>query len=194
MAPLRAMHRSREGTADVGHGRTRRKRARALVLSVAVICATGGFSVLAAFGALGGPISAAEHAPRVAFDGSRALVADLSMGAANIAPGDTIQRTVTLVNHGLRPLRAVTLTTVARATSALDQNPATGLLLRIDRGAQPWVPAAPGSTALRCPSVITAVVNWRPVIFPPAAGNTFQGLSSVIQYTFTGTQRTAASK
>ncbi len=193
----------------MGHGRIRRKRARALVLSVAVICATGGFSVLAAFGALGGPIAAAEHAPRIAFAGSRALVADLSMRAANIAPGDTIQRTVTLVNRGLRPVRVVTLTTVARATSALDQNPATGLLLRIDRCAQPWVPVAPGSTALRCPSAVTAVVSWRPVIghsialpalaglpagasghlrvmlrLPSAASNWAGGLASGIRYRF----------
>ncbi|WP_442543660.1 TasA family protein [Arthrobacter sp. KN11-1C] len=145
----------------------------------------------------------------------------LSVAATGLVPGDTVQRTATLANAtGNQNLSAITLTTSALPTTKLDTDAANGLQLVIDNCSVPWTEAgtAPAYT-YTCTGTTTSVLashavtgsnialanlntvtagqtdNLRVTLtLPAAADNTFQGLSSTVNFNFTGTQRTATSK
>lgn len=145
----------------------------------------------------------------------------LNIGASNIAPGDTIQRSVDLSNSASTVgLAAITLTTTASPSSLLDTDATNGLQMVIDKCSQAWTEGgtAPAYT-YSCGGTTSTVLASRPVIgsnlalsnlsaltagnsdhlrvtltLPVGAGNTFQGLSSTITYTFTGTQRAGTDK
>jgi spore coat-associated protein N len=146
----------------------------------------------------------------------------LSVAATGLVPGDTVQRAVTLTNAtGNQALAGITLTTLATTTSKLDTDPALGLQLVIDKCSVPWTEAgtAPAYTYTCSGGTITPVLGPRAVIgaalpltglssttagntdnlrvtlsLPGAADNTFQSQSSAIDLSFTGTQRSGASK
>ena len=144
----------------------------------------------------------------------------LTVGATNVAPGDTIQRAVDITNAGTIDFASVSLTTNATATSLLDTDAINGLQMVVDKCSVAWTEAgiAPAYT-YTCAGTTTSVVASRAVIgaavplgalasltasgtdrlrvtltLPAAAGNTFQGLTSTVQYTFNATQRAATNK
>lgn len=143
----------------------------------------------------------------------------LSVGATAIAPGDTIQRAVTLTNSGTVAMAGVTLTTNATLSSLLDTDATNGLQMTIDKCSTAWVEAgtAPAYT-YTCGGATTSVLTTASVIganraltninagaaatnylrvtltLPGTADNTFQAKSSVVQYTFNGTQRAAIAQ
>jgi len=142
----------------------------------------------------------------------------LNVGANAIAPGDTIQRSVDLIDQGTLDLASVTLTTQATASSLLDTDTTNGLQMVVDKCSQAWTESGPPYT-YTCGGSTSTVLTSRPVIqsgvtlsnlssltagntdhlrvtltFPSGAGNTLQNQSSTIQYTFTGTQRAATNK
>jgi spore coat-associated protein N len=136
----------------------------------------------------------------------------LTVDATGIVPGDVMERVVDLANGGTFGLSGVTLTTTAPVSSALDTDTTHGLQVSIDRCSVPWTEGgtAPGyvygcsgttSTVLPAQPVITAGTalaglsattpgntdHLRVVLtFPPAAGDSMQGLSSHLTFTFTG--------
>ena len=57
----------------------------------------------------------------------------LSVGASNIAAGDTIERAVNIRNTGNITLACVTLTTTAPTSSLLDTDTTNGLQMVIDK-------------------------------------------------------------
>lgn len=142
----------------------------------------------------------------------------LSIAATNIAPGDTIQRAVTLTNTGTIDMAAgsVALTSSATTSSLLDTG-ANGLTIAIDKCSVPWTESAFPYT-YTCSGTTTTVLASRPVVatsaalsnitttvgavnslrvtltLPTAADNTYQGLSSTISYLFVGQQRAAQSR
>ena len=147
----------------------------------------------------------------------------LTVGASNLVPGDTIQRAADLINNGTGSsdnLASITLTTAASPSSLLDTDASNGLQMVIDRCSVAWTEAGtPPAYTYTCSGTTTSVVATRAVIgstlalsnlttlttgntdhlrvtltLPAAAGNTFQGLSSTLTYTFTGNQRAAASR
>ncbi len=141
----------------------------------------------------------------------------MTVSASNIVPGDTIQRVVNLTNGGNVNLSAITLTSAASVSSVLDTDATNGLQLVIDRCSVAWTESGPpytytcsGSTSTVLAS--TAVIGTNRALsnltsttagntdylrvkltFPAATGNTFQGASSTLQFTFTGTQRAAGN-
>lgn len=145
----------------------------------------------------------------------------LSLGAVDLAAGDTMQRAVTLTNTGTVDMLpgAVTLTTTASVSSLLDTDTGSGLQLSIDRCSVPWTESgtAPAYT-YSCPGTTTTVLSTAPVIgtgvalsgitttagvpnhlrvtvsLPVAAPNTLQGQTSTIDYLFTGIQRNAVAR
>jgi predicted ribosomally synthesized peptide with SipW-like signal peptide len=142
----------------------------------------------------------------------------LNVDATAIAPGDTIQRSVDLINQGTLDLASVTLTTQATTSSLLDTDTTNGLQMVVDKCSQAWTESGPPYT-YTCGGSTSTVLSSRAVIqsgvtlnnlssltagtsdhlrvtltFPSGAGNTFQNKSSTIQYTFTGTQRAATNK
>jgi spore coat-associated protein N len=147
----------------------------------------------------------------------------LTVGASNVVPGDTIQRSVDLVNNGgasADNLSAITLTTTASPSSLLDTEATNGLQMVIEKCSVPWTETgtAPAYT-YTCSGTTTTALASRAVIgssmalsglaslstgstdhlrvtltLPTAAPNTMQGLTSTISYNFVGTQRVAGSK
>ncbi|WP_415857039.1 TasA family protein [Sinomonas sp. G460-2] len=144
----------------------------------------------------------------------------LSVAATGIVPGDTIQRAVTLTNSGSQNLSEVELTTVATTSSKLDTDATNGLQLVIDSCSVPWTEAgtAPAYT-YTCSGTSTSVLASQAVIgsnvdlaslasvtagradnlrvtltLPTTADNTFQGISSTVSFSFTGTQRSGTSQ
>jgi spore coat-associated protein N len=147
----------------------------------------------------------------------------LTVGAANVMPGDTIQRTVDLINNGgasADNLSSIVLTTTASPSSLLDTETTSGLQMVIEKCSVAWTEAgtAPAYT-YTCSGTTSTVLASRAVIgasialsnlsslttgstdhlrvtvtLPTAAPNTMQGLTSTISYNFVGTQRVAANK
>jgi spore coat-associated protein N len=144
----------------------------------------------------------------------------LTIGAAAVAAGDTIQRVVKLSNTGTLDWAGAVLTTTASTSSPLDTDGADGLQMTIDHCSVPWTESgsAPAYT-YTCGGSETQLVAARPVIasnldlgsisslaaggsdhlrvkllLPATADNTFQGQSSVIDFAFVGTQRLATDR
>jgi predicted ribosomally synthesized peptide with SipW-like signal peptide len=141
----------------------------------------------------------------------------LNVPVAGLLPGDKIEKLVTLSNTGNSALNNVTLTTSAGTTaSLLTTDPTNGLQLTIENCSVPWTGAAAPYT---CAGTKTTVLAPAPVIgankvlnnltsltsaktdnlkvttaFPTTADNTFQGTTSTIAFSFTGTQRTETTK
>lgn len=137
----------------------------------------------------------------------------LTVDATGIVPGDRIERVVDLTNGGSLNLAAVDLTTTAQPSSALDTDTTHGLEVSIDRCSLPWTETGPApGYVYGCGGTTTAVLAPRPVIMagtaltgltsttagatdhlrvvltlPAAAGDSLQGLSSRLQFTFRGT-------
>jgi len=142
----------------------------------------------------------------------------LSVGASNIAAGDTIQRTVDIKNIGNIALAGVTLTTSATTSSLLDTDTTNGLQMVIDKCTVAWTETGGPPYTYTCGGTTSTVLASTPVIgsnlallnltltagtdnyarvtltLPGAAPNTLQNKSSVIQYAFTATQRAAAAQ
>ena len=145
----------------------------------------------------------------------------LTIGAANMVAGDTVQRAVDLINTGTGtsdPLASIQLTTSASPSSALDTDTVTGLQMSIDKCSVAWTESAAPYT-YTCGGMTTSVLSSRAVIgtslalanlsalttgstdhlhvtltLPAAAPNALQGKTSGISYTFDATQRAAVSK
>jgi predicted ribosomally synthesized peptide with SipW-like signal peptide len=144
----------------------------------------------------------------------------LTVGASNVAAGDTIQRAFDLSDTGSIDLASFTFTTTASPSTALDTDATNGLQMVIDRCSAAWTESGPPYT-YTCSGTTSSVVASRAVIgsnismsnvsdlltagagpdhlrltltLPSGAGNTLQTLSSTLTYTFTGTQRAATDK
>lgn len=145
----------------------------------------------------------------------------LNVAATGVVPGDTIQRAVTLSNTGSQNLASVTLTTAASTSSLLDTDATNGLQVQIDSCSVPWTEAgtSPALTYTCTGGTTGTVLATRAVIgsnlalgnlntvtagttdylrvtlsLPTSANNSFQGLNSVVGFTFTGTQRSATNR
>lgn len=142
----------------------------------------------------------------------------LDVDASDLAPGDTAQRAVDLINRGTLDLGSITTTITASPSSALDTDEDHGLRVAIDRCSVPWTESgtAPAYT-YSCSGSVTQSLAIRPVIttatpltvplgsgttshlrvtisLPSTADNRFQGLSSGLHFSFQGVQRAATDR
>ncbi len=195
-------------------------RTKALVTGglVALTAAGVGGAAFAAFtGTTNAAQSVASGTVSLAGIGTNAAGNRLTVGASNIAAGDTIQRAVTLTNTGTIDMANITLTTNATTSSLLNTDTVTGLQMNIDKCSVAWTESAIPYT-YTCSGTTSTVLASTPVIgsnlaltnltltasaannlrvtltLPGAAGNTLQAQTSVINYTFTGTQRAATNQ
>jgi len=197
---------------------------RKLLVSLAIVAAAASIAGLGTFATFTSSTSASQSVSSgtvtIALGATGAATNRLTVGASNIAPGDTIQRSVDLINSGSIDLSGITLTTNATTSSLLDTDATNGLQMVIDRCSNAWTEAgtAPAYT-YTCSGAISSVLASRAVVgsnltlsslaaltngvtdhlrvtlsFPSAAPNSFQNQSSTIQYTFTGTQRAGTNK
>ena len=192
---------------------------RKLLVSLAVISAAASIAGLGTFATFTSSTSASQSVSSgtvtIALGATGASTNRLTVGASNIAPGDTIQRSVDLIDSGSIDLASITLTTNATSSSLLDTDATNGLQMVIDRCSNAWTEGgtAPAYT-YTCSGATSTVLASRAIIgtnlalsnlsaltngvtdhlrvtlsFPSAAPNSFQNQSSTVQYTFTGTQR-----
>ena len=202
--------------------RRRRSPGQKLLLTIAVLGAAASIAGLGTFATFTSSTSASHTVSSgtvtIALGATGASTNRLNVDATAIAPGDTIQRSVDLVDQGTINLASVTLTTSATTSSVLDTDATNGLQMVIDKCSQAWTEAGPPYT-YTCGGSTSTVLSSRAVIqtgvtlsnlssltagntdhlratltFPSGAGNSFQNKSSTIQYAFTGTQRAATDK
>jgi spore coat-associated protein N len=195
---------------------------RKLLASVAVLGAAASIAGLGTFATFTSSTSASHTVSSgtvtIALGATGASTNRLTVGATAIAPGDTIQRSVDLINSGSLDLASVTLATTATTSSLLDTDATNGLQMVIDKCSVAWTESGPPFT-YTCGGTTSSVLTTRPVIgsalaltnlssltsgttdhlrvtltLPSGAGNTLQNQSSTISYAFTGTQRAAANK
>jgi spore coat-associated protein N len=200
----------------------RRSHGRKLLLTIAVLGATASIAGLGTFATFTSATSASHTVSSgtvaIALGATGASTNRLNVDATAIAPGDTIQRSVDLIDQGTLDLASVTLTTQATTSSVLDTDGTNGLQMVIDKCSQAWTESGPPYT-YTCGGSTSTVLSSRAVIqsgvtlsnlssltagntdhlrvtltFPSGAGNSFQNKSSTIQCTFTGTQRAATNK
>lgn len=145
----------------------------------------------------------------------------LTVPATGVIPGDSIQRAASITNTGNQDFGGVTLsTTSVGAGTKLTSDVVNGLQVTVDSCSVPWTEAgvAPAFT-YTCAGTVTSVLPTRPIIgtdvvlpgltsiasgktdnlrvtavLPTAADNTFQGLSSSVNFAFTATQRGATNR
>ena len=197
---------------------------RKVLLSLAAIGAAAGIAGVGTYATFTSSTSASQSISSgtvtIGLGATGAATNRLNVGASNIAAGDTIQRSVDLINQGSLDLSAVTLTTTAPTSSLLNTDATNGLQMAIDRCSVPWTESGTAPAYLySCSGSTQTVLASTPVIgsnltlsnlapltrgvtdhlrvtltLPAAAPNTLQNQSSVIQYTFTGTQRAATNQ
>lgn len=200
-----------------------RKTSRKLLASAALLAGAAGVAGLGTYGAFTSTTSAsaAVAAGTVKVElGGTSGVNRLSVAATGLVPGDTVQRALTLVNSGSQDLNGVALTTSALPSSKLDTDQTNGLQVAIDSCSVPWTEAgtAPAYT-YTCSGTTKSVLTSRAILgsnmalgnlastgaaksdnlrvtmtFPTTADDTFQGLSSTVNFSFTATQRTGSNK
>ena len=197
---------------------------RKLLLSVAAIGVAAAIAGLGTYATFTSSTSASQSVASgtvtVALGATGASTNRLTVGASNIAAGDTIQRSVDLINQGSLNLASVTLTTTATTSSLLNTDTSNGLQMAIDKCSAAWTEAgtAPAYT-YTCSGTTTTVLASVPVIganlalsnlsaltagatdhlrvtltLPSTAGNSLQNQSSVIQYSLTGIQRAGTNQ
>jgi predicted ribosomally synthesized peptide with SipW-like signal peptide len=200
----------------------RRPKLPKLLASIAVLGAAAGIAGLGTFATFTSTTSASHTVSSgtvtIALGATGAPTNRLTVNATGIAPGDTIQRSVDLINQGTLDLASITLTTTASPSSLLDTDTTNGLQMAIDKCSVAWTEAGPPYT-YTCSGSTSTMLASRPVIgsglalsnlgattagatdhvrvtltFPSGAGNTLQNQSSTITYAFTGTQRAATNK
>lgn len=195
-----------------------------VIASAALVAAAAGVAGLGTYGAFTSATSATANVASGTVSinlGATGATNRLSVAAAGLVPGDTVQRAATLTNPaGNQSLSAITLTTAATTSSKLDTDPTLGLQFAIDACSVPWTEAgtSPAYT-YTCTGTTSTVLASRAIVganlplsnltsvaanktdylrvtasVPAAADNTFQGLNSVVNFTFTGTQRTSTNQ
>ena len=200
-------------------GSSRRKALATGGLVALAVAGVGGAAFAAFTGTSNASQSVASGTVTLSGIGTNAAGNRLTVGATNIAAGDTIQRAVTVSNTGSLDLSSITLTTAASTSSGLDTDTTNGLRMVIDRCSAAWTES--GTVApftYTCAGTTSTVLASTPVVgtnlplsnlaltagainnlsvtlsLPASAPNALQGQSSVIAYTFTATQRTGTAK
>lgn len=194
-------------------GRNRLKLGLSALLVLIALLLVG----LGAFASFTSTTSASESVATgtvtIALGATGAATNRLNVDASGLGPGDSIQRSFDLLNQGSMNLTSITLTTTATTSSLLDTDTTNGLQAVIDRCSVAWTEAGSSPNfSYACSGSTTTVLASRAVIgsnlalsnlgaltsgatdhlrltvtLPSTAGNSLQGQSSTIQYSFTGT-------
>src|SRR3954452_23716121 len=140
---------------------------RKLLASVAVLGAAASIAGLGTFATFTSSTAASHTVSSgtvtIALGATGASTNRLTVGASAIAPGDTIQRSVDLINSGSLDLASVTLTTNATTSSLLDTDATNGLQMVIDKCSVAWTESGPPYT-YTCGGSTTSLVASRAVI------------------------------
>jgi predicted ribosomally synthesized peptide with SipW-like signal peptide len=196
---------------------------RKLLVSAIAIGATAAIAGMATFGSFTSTTSASTPVSSgtvaIALGAAGQATNRLAVAATGIVPGDTIERTVDVLNTGSEGFGSVSLDAKATSTSLLDQDSVDGLHLVIDKCSVAWTEsgAAPAFT-YACGGVTSQVLASQAVAspigvlsgislnagdanhlrfklgLPQSAPNAMQGLTTALEYSFTGMQRSGAAR
>ncbi|HET6794003.1 MAG TPA: TasA family protein [Acidimicrobiales bacterium] len=200
----------------------RRATARKVAASALMVSAGAGMVGHGAYAtftssATGGPQQISTGTVTVTLGATGASTNRLTVSATAVAAGDTISRSVDLINSGSLNLASVTLTTSATVSSALNTDTTNGLQMAIYRCSSAWTESGSSPAfSYTCGGSQTTVLASTPVVgsnlslsnltattagatdhlevvltLPTTAPNSMQGLSSTITYAFTGPLRAA---
>jgi hypothetical protein len=188
------------------------------LLAVGLVSAPG-FSLFNSAASPSSPESVSTGTVAISLGSAGSSTGDaLTVGASNLAPGDTVERAATLNNGGSLPLANITLTVAPSASNALVTDATDGLQFEVQSCPSAWSSTAlsDGGWSYTCSGTPTTVVASEAVAsisspinltglnsaapggtdylmatltLPTSAPNSFQGLSNSLTYTFTGVQQ-----
>jgi hypothetical protein len=201
---------------------SRSRTARKVLGSLGVIGAAAAVAGMGTFGTFTdstAPLNASVTSGTLSLDlNATNSTASLPMNAAGFVPGDSISRSVDLVNSGDLAFAGLSLNSTATVSSLLDTDKVNGLQLAVKSCSTPWTESlttgvatytcsGTTTTLVSAPSVtsatLPAVASVNPggkdhlvvtLTLPTSADNTFQGKTSALSVSFTGTQKTGTSR
>ena len=201
---------------------TRGRNVRKVLGSLGVIGAAAAVAGMGTFGTFTdstAPLNASVTSGTLSLDLNAAgSTATLPMNAAGFVPGDSISRAVDLVNSGNLGFAGLALNSTATASSLLDTDKINGLQLTVKSCPVDWTEtvnaavatytcSATTATLVNAPAVTSAslpsVASVKPggtdhlvvtLTLPTSADNTFQGKTSALSVSFTGTQQTGTNR
>ena len=196
-----------------------RATTRKVLGSLAVIGTAAAVAGLGTFGTFTDsttPVSAQLTSGTVSIDLAQPA-APIPAVTTGLLPGDSIARTLTLVNDGNSPLSSVALGVSTTSPSVLTTDPVNGLQLTLKACSVAWTQAgtaplytcagteralttggaAIGNRTLEAPASLTPGGTDHLLLtlsLPATADNTFQGKTSTLALTFSGVQRAATAR
>jgi hypothetical protein len=200
-------------------GRTARKVLGSLGV-VGAAAAVAGMGTFGTFTDSTAPLNASVTSGTLSLDlNATNSTATLPMTASGFVPGDSISRSVDLANSGNLAFAGISLTSSATTSSLLDTDKINGLQLSVQSCPVNWTETVSnGVASYTCSGTATTVVNSGPAVMnanlsnaasmntrgtdhlvvtlslPTGAGNEFQGKTSALSLSFTGTQKTGANR
>jgi len=192
--------------------------ARKVVGSLGVIGAAAAVAGMGTFGSFtdsSTPMKATVTSGTLDIDVA-SVGATVPASTAGFVPGDSITRSVNLVNKGTLPLGSVMLNTTDATPSVLTSDVANGLQLTVKSCPVAWTPGSTANTYtcsaaeqqlafgpvlgnINLPNAASLAVGGTDYLtftisLPTSADNTFQGQTAALSLTFTGTQRTGTAR
>ena len=201
----------------------RSRTTRKIIGSLGIIGAAAAVAGMGTFGTFTdstAPLNASVTSGTLSLDLNAVnSTATLPMNASNFVPGDSISRSVDLVNSGNLAFAGIQLKSTATTSSLLDTDKTKGLQLSVKECSDPWTESVVGGVAsYSCTGTVTNVVSGGPAVtsatlsnlaafnakgvdhlvvsitLPTEAGNEFQGKTSALSVNFTGTQQTGTNR
>ena len=209
------------GTGTTGRTATNGRTARKVLGSLGVIGAAAAVAGMGTFGSFTDsttPLDASVTSGNLSLDLTKTnSTATLSMTAAGFVPGDSISRSIDLVNSGDLGFSSISMVTAATTSSLLDTDKANGLQLSLTSCPVAWTETVVNNVATySCANPTTlasgpAVANTTlPTLaslaakgtdrlvatlsLPGTAGNDFQKKTSALTISFTGSQKTGTNR
>jgi hypothetical protein len=192
---------------------TRSRNARKVLGSLAIVGAAAAVAGMGTFGSF-----TDSTAPLAASVSSGTLSLDLTgtngltMTGTNLVPGDSVASRFQLVNSGDLDMSTIGLAVTAPTSSILDTDKTNGLKLSIDSCSVNWasdntcagvttsvLPLTAARDAVTLTNLTSTTAHKTDNLLvklslPTAAGNEFQGKSSVLNLVFTGMQKTGTNR
>jgi camelysin-like metallo-endopeptidase len=210
-----------DDTLETDMNATRTRTARKVIGSLGIVGAAAAVAGLGTFGTFTdstAPLNASVNTGTLSITLNPANdTGTLSMTAAGFVPGDSLSRSVNLVNDGSAAFSSLSLTGApSSTTNALLTDVTNGLKLSVQSCSVPWT--KPTATTYACSGTTKTMVNNVPALgmntlptpasltnggvdhlvvtlaLPSTAGNEFQGLSSSLALTFGGTQANGTAR
>jgi camelysin-like metallo-endopeptidase len=204
---------------------TRGRTARKIVGSLGVLGAAAAVAGMGTFGTFSdstAPLNATVNTGTLSINLTPANdTAALTMAATNFVPGDSMARSVDLVNDGTTAFSSLSLVSTAGTSNVLSTDLVNGLKLGVESCSVTWTKttAANGAAVYSCSGTKTTMLNTSPAAIttaalptpaslaprgvdhlvitlslPSGAGNEFQGLTNSLAISFTGSQASGTAR